>query len=157
MNRRQRKKYEKNYGFHLDMIHYCVNKGSCGDTCDGCSYPVIVCFRKLLKKEGLSFYGWSLIEVPTKHVYIFQNEKKHKEISFHYNGLSDYQICVFSFDKCDDIPVDGITEALQHPSQHRNLVLWSHFGVTVTELRRLKKRLRYVKKHHLQPWFVNKG
>lgn len=145
MNKRQRKKYIKNE-YPIDSIQYCINRRSCDDDCYGCSYPVKYLFRKLLRKEKLSWRGWELSENPISGVYIFFNAKKNKEITLYYFPETGYEITVFDLLNQIDIHMDSITEAIH--SHYQNDMYGYIFRIGTKEEREKNRKMRRIKKYH---------
>lgn len=142
MNKRQRKKYLKTE-YPIDNIRYCINRESCDEDCTGCSYPAKKLFRKLLKKENLSWRGWKLAENPISGVYIFYNSKKNKEITLYMFPEKEYEITVSDPRNHIDVHMNSIREALHSPYQ--NIMYDYEYRIgTVKEREKMKfsKRVR---------------
>lgn len=124
MNKRQVKK-ERNKPMGYKIYRCCPDWQSiCKD--HNCSdkdcykariFAGIKAFAKMLKKEGVSTFGWWLSEMPTNGVYIFYNAKKKKEITLETGDNKHYAITVYDFYSCTNKEYKTMTDALKSPLQ----------------------------------------
>ncbi len=99
--------------------------GGCKEKFGACNF-----LAKQLKKEGLSLSGWKLMEIPANHVYVFQNMKKHKDITITvesacYEISSTDMFWEFS-EKYNAYAHNTLSEALKAPWQHWNFARLAH-------------------------------
>lgn len=148
MNRRQLKKCKKN-GFPIDMVKHCVNRDSCGDSCNGCHYPIDVFFRKLLKKDNLSFYAWEVLEAPARGVCDYHNRRKKKTVTIFFENKQGF-IFVTDPNSCYLKEAKSLKEALSSSLQNR-FYHYSYYKIpnNIRGRRRKAERYRETMRHKM--------
>jgi hypothetical protein len=120
-----------NWGFGCANGHPNVYPGDNSDYLYGCKKRLDACkfLAKQLKNEKFALSGWQLTEIPAHYVYVFENKKKHKDITIVYD---EEKMCyqIYSTDmfwkyskKYNMYKHDSIAEALKVPWQHWNFMM----------------------------------